>query len=209
MQLELWIAFTIASGAFLTIPMGPTVMTVISYALSKGRSSAWATVPGVALGDFTAMTISVLGAGAILSASTVLFTTLKLFGAAYLVWLGIQLWRSEPSPKAVTGEKSTTQSRRMFWNSYIVTALNPQSIVFFIAFVPQFIDPTAPPVIQFAILEATFVSLAALNVAIWALLVDQIRFRFQRPSTLRMINRIGGGFLIGTGLLTIAARRAN
>ena len=65
MQLELWIAFTIASGAFLAIPMGPTVMLVISYALSKGRSSAWATVPGVALGDFTAMTISVLGAGAI------------------------------------------------------------------------------------------------------------------------------------------------
>ena len=209
MSLELWVAFAIASGAFLAIPMGPTVMIVMSYALAKGRSSAWATVPGVTLGDFTAMTISVLGAGAILSASAVLFTALKLFGAAYLIWLGIQLWRAKPSLEAITSAKSTAHGRRMFWNSYIVTALNPQSIVFFIAFVPQFIDPTGPLVTQFVILEATFLSLAALNVAIWALLVDQVRLRIQRPSTLRLINRIGGGFLIGTGLLTVAARRVN
>ncbi len=208
MSLELWIAFTLASSALLAIP-GPTVMVVVSYALAKGRSSAWATVPGVTLGDFTAMTVSVLGAGAILAASATLFTALKLFGAAYLIWLGIQLWRADPSPEAVTSAESSAHGRRMFWNCYIVTALNPKSIVFFIAFVPQFIDPTGPLTIQFVILEATFLALAAVNVAIWALLIEQIRSRFQRPSTLRMVHRMGGSFLIGAGLLTAAVRRVN
>ena len=155
------------------------------------------------------MTVSVLGAGAILAASAALFTALKFFGAAYLIWLGIQLWRSDPSLEAITGANSTAHGRRMFWNSYIVTALNPKSIVFFIAFVPQFVDPTGPLAIQFVILEATFLTLAAVNVAIWALLIEQIRSRFQRPSMLRMVNRIGGSFLIGAGLLTAATRRVN
>ena len=85
MSLEIWISFFIASAALLAIP-GPTVMIVVSYALDQGRSSAWATVPGVALGDFTAMTASLLGAGAILAASATLFTALKIAGAVYLIW---------------------------------------------------------------------------------------------------------------------------
>ena len=109
MSLELWIAFTLTSSALLAIP-GPTVMVVVSYALAKGRSSAWATVPGVTLGDFTAMTVSVLGAGAILAASAALFTALKFFGAAYLIWLGIQLWRSDPSLEAITGANAKAGS---------------------------------------------------------------------------------------------------
>jgi threonine/homoserine/homoserine lactone efflux protein len=96
----------------------------------------------------------------------------------------------------------------MFWNSFIVTALNPKSIVFFIAFVPQFVDPASPLVLQFVILEATFLSLAAINVVIWAVLAGRLRARFQRPATLRLVNRVGGSFLIGAGLLTAVARRA-
>lgn len=206
MSWELWLAFTIASSALLAIP-GPTVMVVASYALAKGRSSAWATVPGVTLGDFTAMTVSVLGAGAILAASATLFTALKLLGAAYLLWLGIQLWRADPPPEAVTGRAIPLRGRRMFWNAYIVTALNPKSIVFFVAFVPQFIDPARPLAMQLALLEATFLFLAALNVAVWALLVDRVRGRFERRSTRRLINRIGGSFLIGAGLLSALGRR--
>lgn len=208
MSLDLWIAFTLASSVLLAIP-GPTVMVVVSYALAKGRSSAWATVPGVTLGDFTAMTVSVLGAGAILAASATLFTVLKLLGAAYLIWLGIQLWRADTSLEVMTDAKPAAHGRAMFWNSYIVTALNPKSIVFFIAFVPQFVDPTGPLAIQFVILEATFLSLAAVTVLIWALLIEQIRSRFQQPSTLRIVNRIGGSLLIGAGVLTAAARRVN
>ena len=96
----------------------------------------------------------------------------------------------------------------MFWNAYVVTALNPKSIIFFIAFVPQFVVADAPLVRQFAILIATFVGLAAVNTALWAVLVGEMRRRFQRPATLKLINRIGGSFLIGAGLLTALARRA-
>ena len=208
MSLELWIAFTLASAVLLAVP-GPTVMLVVSYALGRGRGTGWTTVPGVALGDFTAMTISLLGAGAILAASATLFTALKLIGAAYLLWLGIQLWRSDPSPGDL-GVLTKSQSRgRMFWNGYVVTALNPKSIVFFIAFVPQFVDPAGPLFVQFAILEVTFVGLAAANAALWAVLAGQMQSRFRRPSMLRVVNRLGGAFLIGAGLLTALARRAD
>ncbi len=137
MPIELWLAFAAASAAFLAVPMGPTVMVVVGYALGQGRKTGWATVPGVTLGDFTAMTISLLGAGAVLAASATLFTLLKLVGAAYLIWLGIRLWRAEPSAEVLAGKARGRGA--MFWNAYAVTALNPQSIMFFIAFVPQFV----------------------------------------------------------------------
>lgn len=206
MPFELWVAFTLATLALLAIP-GPTVMLVVSYALGHGRSSGWATVPGVTLGDFTAMTVSLLGAGAVTAASTALFTILKLCGAAYLIWLGIQLWRANPALPELKQAGTTFNNRRMFWNAYIVTALNPKSIAFFIAFVPQFIDLTAPVFRQFAIMEVTFLAFAAANAALWALLAGQMRAQFCKPSVLRVANRAGAGFLIAAGLLTAAMRR--
>ncbi|MGI9463380.1 MAG: LysE family translocator [Aestuariivirgaceae bacterium] len=206
MSLELWIAFVIASSALLAVP-GPTVMLVVSYALGRGRSTGWATVPGVALGDFTAMTASLLGAGAILAASATLFTILKYVGACYLIWLGIKLWRAEAKLDELEDAADGRSRAGMFWHSFIVTALNPKGIVFFIAFVPQFVDVTRPVLGQFMLLEATFVILAAINVAIWAALAGNLRARFKRPETLRLTNRIGGSFLIGAGLLTAAVRR--
>ncbi|MEM8791594.1 MAG: LysE family translocator [Pseudomonadota bacterium] len=206
MDFEIWIAFTLASAALLAIP-GPTVMLVVSYALGRGRSSAWATVPGVTLGDFTAMTISLAGAGAVLATSATLFTILKFAGAAYLIWLGIGLWRARPAPSDAP-EGMRASLRGMFVNSYVVTALNPKSIVFFIAFVPQFIDPQGPLLVQMAVLEVTFLALAAANTLLWVLLVGEMRQRFKSPATLRLANRIGGSFMIGAGLLTAMARRA-
>lgn len=120
---------------------------------------------GVALGDFTAMTISVLGAGAILATSATLFTALKLCGAAYLIWLGIRLWRERASESSAV-EKPPAPGPRMFWNAYVATALNPKSIVFFIAFVPQFVDAKRPVAVQFVIPETTFVLLAAASVVV-------------------------------------------
>lgn len=208
MSLEIWITFAVASSVLLIIP-GPTVMLVVSYALGRGRESAWATVPGVSLGDLTAMSVSLAGAGAVLSASATLFAALKLCGAAYLVWLGIGLWQT--APQRLTSrrrERVPREYRRIFWHAYVVTALNPKSIVFFIAFVPQFVVPHAPLMPQFAVLIATFVGLATINTVLWALLVGEMRRRFERPATLRAINRIGGGFLVGAGALTALARRA-
>ena len=208
MLLETWIAFAVASTALLIVP-GPTVMIVVSYALSRGRPSACATVPGAVLGDFTAMTMSLIGAGAILAASAALFTVLKLLGAVYLIWLGIQLWQASPSVKKISGARQESSKRSMFWNCYIVTALNPKSIVFFIAFVPQFVNASGPLVAQFVVLEATFLVLAAITLVIWASLAGQLRARLQHPATVHAINRIGGSFLIAAGLITATAHRAS
>ncbi len=206
MILESWIAFVVASTALLLVP-GPTITIVVSYALARGRSSAWATVTGATLGDFTAMTLSLVGAGAVLAASATLFTILKLLGAAYLIWLGVQLWRADPSANRDVAAREEASARSMFWNCYVVTALNPKSIVFFIAFVPQFVDASGPLLLQFVILEATFLSLAAITLTTWAILAGRIRTRLQEPGTVRAVNRIGGSFLIAAGLVTAAARR--
>lgn len=206
MPFELWIAFVVASSVLLAVP-GPTVMLVVSYALGRGKQTAWATVPGVTLGDFTAMTASLLGAGAVLATSATLFTILKLAGAGYLIWLGIGLWRAEPKLANLEHTSSAASNSSMFWNAYIVTALNPKSIVFFVAFVPQFVDPSMAVLPQFVILEATFLFLAALGAAIWAILAGNLRDRFRRPETLRRVNRAGAGFLIGAGVLTAATQR--
>jgi threonine/homoserine/homoserine lactone efflux protein len=93
MTLAHWLPFAIASAILVAIP-GPTVLLVISYALGHGRRFALVTTAGVALGDLTSMTASMLGLGVILAASAALFTTLKWVGAAYLIYLGINLWRA-------------------------------------------------------------------------------------------------------------------
>jgi len=207
MSLEIWFAFVVASSALLAIP-GPTVMLVVSYALGRGKATGWATVPGVTLGDFAAMSVSLLGAGAILAASAFFFTILKFAGAAYLIWLGIKLWRAEPKFEDLRDTSITGQRKTMFWNAFVITALNPKSIVFFIAFVPQFVEPGRALLPQFLILEATFITLAAVNVGIWAVLAGRLHARFRNPKTLKLVNRCGAGFLIGAGLLTTTLRRS-
>ncbi|MFT6557631.1 LysE family translocator [Sneathiella sp.] len=207
MSIELWVSFAVACFVLVSIP-GPTVLLVVSYALGRGRQTAIATVPGVVLGDFTAMTVSLLGAGAIIAASATLFTVLKIVGALYLVWLGIGLWREGGKMTAVAAEPSEKALGKMFWNSWLVTALNPKGIVFFIAFVPQFVDQSQPVLLQFAVLEGTFLFFAGLNVLLWALLAGKLRQQFQKPGLIKVIKRLGGSFLVGAGLLTAMVQRA-
>src|SRR5512147_1631707 len=130
MTFEHWLAFAAASAIIVAIP-GPTVLLIISYALGHGRKSARATVAGVALGDFTAMTASMLGLGALLAASALLFTVLKWVGAAYLVYLGVRLFRAKPQPlDAAAPDLADVRPFRIFLHAYAVTALNPKSLVF-------------------------------------------------------------------------------
>ncbi len=205
MPLDLWLAFVAASTALLLIP-GPTVLLVLSYALSKGRSVAVASAAGVAFGDFIAMTASLLGLGAIVLASATAFTVLKWVGALYLIWLGIKLIRSAPR-EGLTPARDVS-ANGVFGHTAAVTALNPKSIAFFIAFVPQFIRPDAPLMPQFAILIATFVTLAAVNALAYALLADRLRRIISRPGILAWITRAGGATLVGMGVLTATLRRA-
>lgn len=197
MSFQLWLAFVAATLVMLVIP-GPTITLVVGYALAQGRRAALATALGVALGDFTAMTLSLLGLGALLAASASLFTAVKLIGGAYLVWLGWKLWTAPVTAVEAKGGGETSE-RRMFGHAFAVTALNPKSIVFFVAFVPQFIDKTAPYLPQVVILVATFVSLALVNALIYALAASRARHMLRKPSVLRLVNRIGGGLLMGAG----------
>lgn len=207
MSIELWLAFVAASSVLLIIP-GPTIMLVLTYALSQGRRVALATVAGVALGDLIAMSASLAGLGALVLASATLFTVLKWIGAAYLVWLGIKLLRTRPSGGLGIGDGAELPARGVFAHAAAVTALNPKSIAFFIAFVPQFLRPDDALAPQFAILIATFVTLAALNALAYALLADRMRARIRRPAVRLWLNRMGGTALIGMGILTATFRRA-
>jgi threonine/homoserine/homoserine lactone efflux protein len=202
MPLDHWLAFVAASAILLAIP-GPTVLLVISYALGHGRKAAAAVVTGVALGDLTAMTASMLGLGAILATSAAILTVLRWFGGAYLIYLGVALWRA-PVRAADVGDAPRANPSHMLGHAYAVTALNPKSIVFFVAFVPQFLDATRPLLPQVVTLEATFVTLAALNAAIYALLAAAARQRLRQPRVRRMVNRAGGSLLIGAGVVAVA-----
>ena len=205
MTLDLWLTFVAASTALLLIP-GPTVLLVLSYALSQGKRVAIASASGVALGDFIAMSLSLAGLGALVLASATLFTVLKWIGAIYLVWLGLKLLRAAPSA-ALPETDRYVRPRAVFSHAAIVTALNPKSIAFFIAFVPQFITPSAPLLPQFAMLIATFVALAALNAFVYALAADRLRGWIGRESVIAWLTRAGGATLIAMGALTAMARR--
>lgn len=210
MSIEHWLAFVAASAILLAIP-GPTILLVISYALGHGRRFAAATVAGVALGDFTAMTASMLGLGALLAASAAIFTVLKWIGAAYLIYLGIKLWRAPVADTAAAGEAqgSDGSALRIFLHTYVVTALNPKSIIFFVAFLPQFLDTARPVFTQMLIFETTFLVLATLNAGTYALMASMARQTIRKPRVQRAVNRTGGSLMIGAGLLALGWRKAS
>jgi threonine/homoserine/homoserine lactone efflux protein len=202
MTFELWAAFVAASSVLLIIP-GPTVLLVVSYALGQGWRTALPMAVGVALGDFTAMTLSLLGLGALLATSATLFTVLKWVGALYLVWLGVKLWRAggtleaAPRPDAVSAAK-------MLGHAWLVTALNPKSLTFFVAFLPAFIDPHADFLSQMLVFETTFLVLAFANAFGYALVASKARGMVANPRAIGAINKVGGGLLVGAGVATVS-----
>lgn len=200
MDPTIWIAFTLASAALVAIP-GPTVMLVLSLSVREGRRGALPLTLGVAAGDLVAMSAVMAGLGALVMASATLFTTLKLIGAAYLVWLGLRMILSR-SPAPALPTKAPSAFRDAFW----VTALNPKSIAFFLAFTPQFLDPARAYAPQAAILTATFVALGALNAAIYATLAGRLA-TLLRGGASRWMERAGGAVLIAMGALTALTRR--
>jgi threonine/homoserine/homoserine lactone efflux protein len=202
MTLEAWAAFAAASSILLIIP-GPTVLLVVSYALGQGWRTALPMAVGVALGDFTAMTLSMLGLGALLATSATSFTALKWIGAAYLVWLGIKLWRAGGSLDAPP-RTDAVSAARMLGHAWIVTALNPKSITFFVAFLPQFLDPAADFLTQMAVFETTFLVLAFANAFGYALVAARARSLVRNERVIGAFNKTGGTLLIGAGVATVA-----
>lgn len=204
MAFETWAAFAAASAVLVVIP-GPTVLLVVSYALGQGWRTALPMAVGVALGDFTAMSLSLLGVGALLSASAGVFLAVKWAGAAYLVYLGIRLWRAGGGLDAAP-RTARAAPLRMMAHAWLVTALNPKGITFFVAFLPQFIDPHADFLPQVLVFQATFLTLAFLNALGYALAASRARRAVGSPRLLGVVNKAGGALLIGAGIAAVAVR---
>jgi len=208
MSLEVWLAYSFSALVILIIP-GPTIILVVSQAITHGRKSVVPLAAGVTAGDFTAMTFSLLGLGAVLSTSAVLFIILKWIGALYLIYLGIKVWRSTDQAGTIPLNRSNDSNFSIFKSSYIVTALNPKGIAFFVAFLPQFIDPGKSTAAQLFILGSTFLVLAAINAALYAFFAGHLRDTLKKQSVCRWFNRCGGSALIGAGLFTAAMQRSS
>lgn len=209
MSLHAWLAFVGASMILLLIP-GPTVLLVIGDTLANRGRSSWSTIAGVAAGDITSMSISLAGAGALLAASAEAFTVLKLIGGTYLVYLGA---KSMLGARRLRDDAAQTalpvlhrSARRRFASAWAVTALNPKSIVFFVAFVPQFISADHGFVLQCAILLSTFVLLASANVAMYALAARRLSTRLTSAAAQRRFGYAGGAALLGAGAITLGMR---
>ena len=204
MTIELYLSYVLACFVVLAIP-GPTILLVVSYALSQGRRAALSTVIGVGLGDAIAVTVSLAGLGAIMATSATAFTIVKWVGAAYLTYLGVRMWRT--TPRLSLTDQPEISARKMALHTTIVTALNPKGIAFFIAFLPHFINPAAPATSQMLILGSTFVVLGVINAAVYALFASHLRARITQPATLKWANRMGGTMLLGAGVMTAVLRR--
>jgi len=205
MGFEIWLAFVLASAVVLVIP-GPTILTVISYSLVHGRRVRLALVAAVALGDSTALVLSLLGLGALMAASAFWFNAVKTVGGLYLLYLGIKLLRAGATAAEALTPAVPTSGWKLFANTYLVTALNPKGIVFFVAFLPQFVRPGAGVGEQLWLLAITFVVLAILNATLYSVFAASARSVLGSARAQRWFNAGGGLLLAGAGVWAISAR---
>lgn len=207
MHLTSWIAFTIAYTLMALAP-GPVILLVVSYALSRGRRTAFAVVAGTSLGDATGLTAATLGVGALIAASATAFLVLKLAGAAYLIILGIRLWRTPPvAENPPQGDSAGAEGRwRIFLHAYLTTALNPKSVLFFMVFVPQFMDPKTPLAPQLAAMLMSVLACGALVDGSYSVFAASLRRFIRAPKAQRGVNRVAGGILIAEGAYAAVAR---
>lgn len=208
-EAHILITFALASFVLLAVP-GPTIIMVISQALAHGRQIAFASVMGVGLGDLVAASLSLIGVGTILAASATAFTVIKWVGAIYLIWIGIKMWRSPVTPLITEGEKNIDKGYGLmvFRDAFLVTLFNPKGIVFFVAFVPQFIRPDQAFAQQATILIITFVILGMINATAYMILASAARSWIRQPRVLRVATRTGAAFLISAGIASILVKRA-
>ena len=205
MSFEIWMTFVLASSTLMLVP-GPAMLFMIGIALNDGLTKAFMALPGLALGLVVSITISLLGAGAVLLASAQLFTALKLAGAGYLIFLGVRLWMSKPDDPSVKRD-SGEPKKSLFWPAFFIAILNPKALIFYIAFLPQFVDATAAALPQFVILGATFCIVALAAAIVSAFAGSGLRRGAKNTKTLTILNRFGAGAMIASGVLTASSTR--
>ena len=207
MNIEVWLAFVAASVVLLIIP-GPTILTVISYSISHDYKAKIPLILGVTLGDSTALAFSLLGLGVLLAESAFWFQVVKWLGGLYLIYLGVKLFMAGVNPPHLTKPDARVSSRNLFVNTYVVTALNPKGIIFFVAFLPQFINSTTNPGTQIWILSSTFVALATLNATLFSVFSGKARQILSSTKAQKRFNIGGGSILTAAGIWALSAKQA-
>lgn len=196
------VAFLAASVVFIALP-GPSVLFAIGRALTVGRRDALLSVSGNALGLLVQVGFLAVGLGALVEASATAYTVLKLVGAGYVIYLGVQAIRHRADARlalAAPGGARPTSARRAVWTGFVVGATNPKTIVFFAAFLPQFTNDAAPAAPQLLFLGLLFGVLALCQDSILALVASQARTWFSRePRRLDHLSVTGGLAMIGLG----------
>jgi threonine/homoserine/homoserine lactone efflux protein len=197
----------VAAVALLIVTPGPTMLMCMTNSINHGPGRAMTSVAGAVTAVLGVMVLSAMGLGALLATSETAFTTAKVIGAAYLIWLGIRTFRSDAVLKV---ERSAPQPTRSFYlQGFLVGASNPKAVLFFAAFFPQFLNPAAPILPQFAALALTFMAMEFTVLTTCALGVSRLVPLLQSSRPVRWINRICGGlFTLMGGLLLLSRRSA-
>lgn len=205
-----WVAFLVASILFIQVP-GPSLLFTIGRALTVGRRDALLSVVGNAVGVTLQVALVAVGLGALVAASATLYTGVKVVGAAYVVWLGVQAIRHRADARlALDGlgaARVPVRGRRSVLTGLTVGVTNPKTLVFFVAFLPQFTDRSAGGTgVQLMVLGLAFGALACLSDGVWALAAARARDWFARtPRRLDALGATGGTMMIGLGATMLAA----
>jgi threonine/homoserine/homoserine lactone efflux protein len=200
-----WLAFLVASILFIQVP-GPSLLFTIGRALTVGRRDALLSVVGNGLGLVLQVVMVAVGLGAVVAASATAYTAIKVVGAGYVVWLGIQAIRHRADARLALEGRTTavparTSAVRSVRTGLVVGATNPKTIVFFVAFLPQFTDVSAGRTgAQVALLGVVFAAMAIASDSVWALAAGKARDWFaRRPQRLDRLGATGGVMMVGLG----------
>ena len=194
-----WLAFVAASILFIQVP-GPSLLFTIGRALTVGRAEAMLSVVGNALGLVVQAALVAVGLGAVVAASATAYTTVKVVGAVYVLWLGVQAIRHRGDARRAMETGVPVRRGHPVRIGLMVAMTNPKTVVFFVAFLPQFTDPTGSVAAQTAVLGAAFAVLAVASDSLWALAAGRARDWFaRRPARLDALSTAGGSMMLGLG----------
>lgn len=198
MAAQVWLIYVLAALG-LSLSPGPNSLLALTHGALYGRRKTMFTIAGGAVGFVAVISLSIFGIGALLQASLVWLAVLKWLGGAYLVWLGVQVWRSPPIRLAHQGASGSVSDAALFRQGLLAAATNPKGILFFAAFLPQFVDPARNLFPQFLIMAATFVGIEFVTEFVLASLAQRITGWLARVG--RSFNRLCGGLFVGIGVL--------
>lgn len=203
MALHTWLLYLVAATG-LSLTPGPNSLLALTHGALHGHRRTLYTVAGGALGFVTVIALSMLGIGALLQASASALLVLKWAGGAYLVWLGVQLWRAPPLQLQAVAGASFPRRSQLFRQGLFAAVSNPKALLFYGAFLPQFLDPARSLWLQFAIMAGTFGLIECLVEVLLARMAHRIRPALERFG--KRFNRICGGAFAAMGVALPLAR---